>query len=1117
MSDYSQFQESTAQIYTEPPMDITTEMMSPATTALLANMNVSIASDSAAAAAGSTNCSHHRPNNNNNNASMNSHDHGNDKSHHVDSSSSHHHAASNSIQMERRPPLGTIQNNTKEAAVTSKNKTNKNQTNTQRSRIMGPNETNYRTNHDSFVTKSIARYSARMSTNLRHESCLPDIHRMSARERSVALQQVDQLLERLSGVDAAINHSGRHQTSSSSAHSSSGQQHNHNNDETFGSATTLGDEGQQRQHDETFGSATTLGGENNHNSEGSGKRQSAGSANTTSGNNTTLASATTMGCNQSVSLLEESVILLSEDDEIGASGNDDDEEESSPTKHDKHRHCRKQERSPNAAPIEQTRHYQHPHHPSTSLALDDEMRSPMFTRTSKRCASNSGKRGLKTRHRSSNDYYADDDSLLLGIGQHFNGIGNGSGGDGNSGHMFLHDQEDVFSCGSPIARRFSNEYGVGESDCSGEESRDRLHDLPHHEHDKSGSGGTFYGNNKGKRTSANGNESSDGDSRFSLQDENENVSFNGGNDDYDDDDGDGGLGGNWNESQRPGTQNQLSQWNTFRNADADLTSTQMDDGENNNEHEESPVRRRAIRFDVTSQLLQSQRTSQQLSSGGDENRMADDDDDDMTEEDEHCKSSSSSKTKQTNKEDDPVQTVRNLCRRAKSLEEQGVDSSLLEEVAPIDVRLRDGVHFRMDPLRCRQDKEKSNSFKNRVSNKTKKKTVSIVHPRGKGKSKSKTGRAAAGARCESSSESEDSLSDPEPSFKDPISDFPSRVAARLNAGLSFLIEKEGDAAHTTSEEESEDREKSSAVLLSMTVRQIVCVTSKLLLQTIQSTRLHQRSKNGRPSSSAARRRYTPSSTNAPPKDDDYLTGGTLIVLRGKEDIAQWEVALREYTSLSCIDHAGMQSTLRKLANTAGKCAGFDVVLTTYDAIKSKEVTIAVDSAGCAILGSSGGGSSNKDDGWFSSRGGSGTQSGGVAAPQKCHQLSVLHRMSWFRVIFMDVLGRKGFLTKPGTARAQAAVAIHSKSRFAFFEKEEDAPIKVEEKFKDDRRQLRSIITVLQLPERMKLDKLIGSHILDVNQVGKVNEVNRLETSSSSSSDEDVSEKESIDDDLTDPW
>ena len=107
------------------------------------------------------------------------------------------------------------------------------------------------------------------------------------------------------------------------------------------------------------------------------------------------------------------------------------------------------------------------------------------------------------------------------------------------------------------------------------------------------------------------------------------------------------------------------------------------------------------------------------------------------------------------------------------------------------------------------------------------------------------------------------------------------------------------------------------------------------------------------------RRRTPTANPAPPKGDAYLVGGTLVVLRGKEDIARWEVALREHTSLSCLDHAGMQSGLRKLANTAGKCAGFDVVLTTYDAIKSKEVTVPVDSSGCAILGSS---SSSSEDG-----------------------------------------------------------------------------------------------------------------------------------------------------------
>jgi hypothetical protein len=64
------------------------------------------------------------------------------------------------------------------------------------------------------------------------------------------------------------------------------------------------------------------------------------------------------------------------------------------------------------------------------------------------------------------------------------------------------------------------------------------------------------------------------------------------------------------------------------------------------------------------------------------------------------------------------------------------------------------------------------------------------------------------------------------------------------------------------------------------------------------------------------------------QEKDVMAGGTLIVVRGKEDIAQWEVALREYTSLSVMNHAEMQSNLRKLANTAAKCAGFDIVLST---------------------------------------------------------------------------------------------------------------------------------------------------------------------------------------------
>lgn len=215
----------------------------------------------------------------------------------------------------------------------------------------------------------------------------------------------------------------------------------------------------------------------------------------------------------------------------------------------------------------------------------------------------------------------------------------------------------------------------------------------------------------------------------------------------------------------------------------------------------------------------------------------------------------------------------------------------------------------------------------------------------------------------------------------------------------------------------------------MTIRQIVSVMSKLFLQTKKSQRRHQKMQNEPFKEST--KGFTPS--NGPVQEKEYFAGGTLIVLRGKEDIAQWEVALREYTSLSVLNHSALQSNSRKHANMALKCAGFDVVLTTYDSIKSKEVTIPVDSDGCAILQSKLEAGRRKIDGngddgggWFTSRT-SGTQSG-RSHPQQCHQLSILHRMSWYRVVLMDVLGRKGFLTKAGTARAQAAIALNSQSR-----------------------------------------------------------------------------------------
>ena len=92
----------------------------------------------------------------------------------------------------------------------------------------------------------------------------------------------------------------------------------------------------------------------------------------------------------------------------------------------------------------------------------------------------------------------------------------------------------------------------------------------------------------------------------------------------------------------------------------------------------------------------------------------------------------------------------------------------------------------------------------------------------------------------------------------------------------------------------------------------------------------------------------------------------------------------------------VQANVRKVGTFAATCAGFDVVLSTYDAVKTKEVTVPVDSFGYAFLGASE--QSNKD-GWLASR------ASGTSA--KCLQLSVLHRLSWCRIIFLDVLGRKG--------------------------------------------------------------------------------------------------------------
>ena len=443
---------------------------------------------------------------------------------------------------------------------------------------------------------------------------------------------------------------------------------------------------------------------------------------------------------------------------------------------------------------------------------------------------------------------------------------------------------------------------------------------------------------------------------------------------------------------------------------------------------------------------------------------------------------------------DPIQTVGNLCRRARSCNEEGVDTSLLDEVAPIDVRLRDGHLFHKDPLQCRQVQKKKPSFKVNKSKGTK--TVRIA------KASCYNDRRAA-------SDSEESLSDPDPSFTDPTSSFPSRVADRLNEAFDFVMKQDGQSttSSTIAYPDDDCGDRNMGLLLSLDLKQTMAVTSKLLLITTKLARSHRKSKNRNTAS-------TPSTaTIASARNGDYLAGGTLLILRAKEDIPTWEAALREYTSLSVLSHNSLQASQRKNASAAAKCAGYDVVLTTYDLLKCKEATIPIDCLGKAILKSDS--KSNADDGgWLKTRG-SETQSGGEAK-KICLQLSILHRMSWYRVIMMDSLGRKGderkgYLTKPNTARAEAARAVNSLSRFIFFVKEEEDD-KMENKFKNDRKQIKSVLQALHLPQGTTAKAFLGRWAHDVKSA-KESSLDSSSCDDGSMTDDSGSDNES----LTERW
>jgi len=351
--------------------------------------------------------------------------------------------------------------------------------------------------------------------------------------------------------------------------------------------------------------------------------------------------------------------------------------------------------------------------------------------------------------------------------------------------------------------------------------------------------------------------------------------------------------------------------------------------------------------------------------------------------------------------DDTVESVNCtvLPRRDRNRRDRGKEYS--RDVAPADIHMKHGESYRLDPLRVRRPVGQK---KDHLSRRRRSSSVDTPHRR-RGRSASQIRRGI-------------SHSPPTVSFPDPLSSFDRRTADKLEVVADWLAEEDLSSAgykkksdnddsvgwYSDDDSKSEEEEIGRGIVISCTLPQIVGIALKLMVT------------NGVKAKSTKKRRSpSPFGSQSCAATPTTVNGGTLIVLRNKEELPRWEQVLRERTCYSVMNHATISSAERKRSKMAGKCAGFQVVLTTYDALKSKESPFALDEIGRAVYDRSG-----SQGGWMASRSQSNRQS--------CEHLSVLHQLVWHRVLFMDVLGRQSYTCKPSTARFKATIALNAKSR-----------------------------------------------------------------------------------------
>ena len=257
---------------------------------------------------------------------------------------------------------------------------------------------------------------------------------------------------------------------------------------------------------------------------------------------------------------------------------------------------------------------------------------------------------------------------------------------------------------------------------------------------------------------------------------------------------------------------------------------------------------------------------------------------------------------------------------------------------------------------------------------------------------------------------------------DPFKEFGTRTSERLEVVLEWLngrdyVESDGGKNKNTSSASTQRNigskmtrpdSKGRAVLLSFTLPHIQSLALNMCLRNGVHPAIKRAIKPGK----GSKRSSTHDKGTAPTQ------GGTLIIVRNKEDLTEWLSQLREKTSFSVLNHAGIVSSERRRISAAG----YDVVLTTFEAIKAKEVAMRVDDCGRSLSVDE----TTSQDGWYSSR--SSVGKNGESQAQNCKVLSTLHGLEWHRVIFVDMLGRSSFLTKPGTSRIEAAIALKAQSR-----------------------------------------------------------------------------------------